>query len=99
MRASRTATRIARRTRTRASRAGRRAGAPTTARCACPRLAREPSRLVRRRNSFDRKEHLMRQNQLVFTIAIMGTAALGVGCVAHAQAGGYAEADAPVAFV
>ena len=42
----------------------------------------------------------MRSEQLIRALALIGaTAALGVGCVAHATAGGYAEAEAPVVFV
>jgi hypothetical protein len=41
----------------------------------------------------------MRREQLICTIALIGaTAALSVGCVAHAQAGGHVEAE-PVVFV
>lgn len=41
----------------------------------------------------------MRTKQFICAfVCIAGTAALGLGCVAHAQAGGYAEADAPVVF-
>jgi hypothetical protein len=42
----------------------------------------------------------MKSEQLVGAVALLGvTAAINVGCVAHAQASGYAEADAPVVFV
>jgi hypothetical protein len=40
----------------------------------------------------------MRSYHLVCAVTLIGGAALS-GCVAHAQAGGYAEADAPVVFV
>ena len=40
----------------------------------------------------------MRNILLIGTLAV-GAVALGVGCVAHAQATGYSEADAPVVFV
>jgi hypothetical protein len=41
----------------------------------------------------------MRTKQIICALAcIGGTALLSLGCVAHAQAGGYGEADAPVAF-
>ena len=39
----------------------------------------------------------MRSILLIGTLAV-GAVALGVGCVAHAQASGYSEADAPVVF-
>src|SRR3954470_13226695 len=42
----------------------------------------------------------MKSEQLIGVLALIGaTAAIDMGCVAHAQAGGYAEADAPVVFV
>jgi hypothetical protein len=41
----------------------------------------------------------MRGQNIVYAVFFMGTATLGLGCVAHAQATGYAEADAPVVFV
>jgi len=41
----------------------------------------------------------MRSAHIVCTLGLVGTVALGVGCVAHAQAGGYSEAEAPVVFV
>jgi len=42
----------------------------------------------------------MRKEQLIGALALIGaTAAFSAGCVAHAQAGGYAEAEAPVVFV
>jgi hypothetical protein len=41
----------------------------------------------------------MKLEQFVRTLVLMGsTAGLGIGCVAHAQAGAYGEADAPVVF-
>src|SRR4051812_14624454 len=41
----------------------------------------------------------MKSEQLIGVLAVIGaTAAFNGGCVAHAQAGGYAEADAPVVF-
>jgi hypothetical protein len=42
----------------------------------------------------------MRTKKLIGAIAfIAGTAAFGVGCMAHGSAGAYAEVDAPVVFV
>ena len=41
----------------------------------------------------------MRGNQIVCAVVLLGNGALGLGCVAHAQATGSAEADAPVVFV
>ena len=41
----------------------------------------------------------MKREQFVGTLVLLGSiAALSVGCVAHAQAGAYGEADAPVSF-
>jgi len=40
----------------------------------------------------------MRIDHIVSTLALIGVATLGAGCVAHAQAGGYTEAEAPVVF-
>lgn len=40
----------------------------------------------------------MRNRQLIGILALGTTTALGAGCVAHAQAGGYGDADAPVVF-
>src|SRR5207248_1360606 len=51
---------------------------------------------------FDTKRkggYVMKGNQIVCAVVLLGTGALGLGCVAHAQATGSAEADAPVVFV
>ena len=40
----------------------------------------------------------MRRRHLIGILALGATTALAAGCVAHAQAGGYADADAPVVF-
>ena len=39
------------------------------------------------------------RNRLITGTIAFGAAALMAGCTAHAQAGGYAEAEAPVVFV
>ncbi|HMI88662.1 MAG TPA: hypothetical protein VK550_31500 [Polyangiaceae bacterium] len=40
----------------------------------------------------------MRSRQFVGIVVLGATTALGAGCVAHAQAGGYTDVDAPVVF-
>src|SRR5438067_2781422 len=62
----------------------------------------------RRTNEGIRRQHpnllvpqggtVMRIDHIVSTLALIGVATLGAGCVAHAQAGGYTEAEAPVVF-